>query len=124
MMTGDWEAVGNSIKALRDEHGWTQQELSERSGVSLATIRNTERALGRRTRRTLEDLSRALRVPEGYLSDILTGHASHSPCSVGSSPAPAGQRPHTKPPARTAIVHPARHRKHRALRARWLRAAP
>jgi transcriptional regulator with XRE-family HTH domain len=72
-MTGDWQQVGRSVEKLRAELGWTQLELANRSGVSLATIRNTEHATGRRSRRTLEDLSAALGKPRDYLSEILTG---------------------------------------------------
>jgi transcriptional regulator with XRE-family HTH domain len=74
-MTGDWQKVGDCIKTLRTELGLTQQELSERSRVSLATIRNTERAIGKRTSRTLQDLSLALGKDTDYLRDILTAPA-------------------------------------------------
>lgn len=47
MTTADnWHDVAASIKRLRNEHEWTQQELSERSGVTRATIRNAEHAKG------------------------------------------------------------------------------
>jgi transcriptional regulator with XRE-family HTH domain len=72
-MVENWWAIAESIARLRDERGWTQSELSARSGVSVATIRNTERAIGRRSRRTMQDLSRALGMPKDYLSEILTG---------------------------------------------------
>lgn len=71
--SGNWEEVGRSVERLRSERGWTQAELSARSGVSLATIRNTEHAIGSRSRRTLEDMSRALGRPRDYLSQILAG---------------------------------------------------
>jgi transcriptional regulator with XRE-family HTH domain len=70
---GNWEEVGRSVESLRNERGWTQTDLSMRSGVSLATIRNTEHAIGSRSRRTLEDMSRALGRPRDYLSEILEG---------------------------------------------------
>ncbi|WP_422769355.1 helix-turn-helix domain-containing protein [Plantactinospora sp. WMMC1484] len=34
--------LGNNIAVLRRIHGWTQEELAERSGVSVRTIRNLE----------------------------------------------------------------------------------
>jgi transcriptional regulator with XRE-family HTH domain len=72
-MNGNWQEVGRSIERLRDERGWTQTELSERSGVSVATIRNTEHARGKRSRRTMEDLSRAFGRPKDHLREILVG---------------------------------------------------
>lgn len=32
-----------TIRQLRDEHGWTQQDLAVKLGVSLATVYNWER---------------------------------------------------------------------------------
>jgi transcriptional regulator with XRE-family HTH domain len=71
--SGNWQDVAASIKRLRNEHGWTLQQLSERSGVTQATIRNAERAKDKRSRRTMADLSRALGRPKDYLSEILAG---------------------------------------------------
>lgn len=73
-MAGGWKAVGEAVGALRYQRGWTQAQLSERSAVSVATIRSTERADGMRSRRTLEDISMALGLPKNYLSEILAGH--------------------------------------------------
>lgn len=77
-MAQNWQEVGTSIKTLREQRGWTQQELSERSGVSVATIRNTEHGIGKRSRRTLQDLSMAFDRRADYLTDILitTGRGS------------------------------------------------
>jgi transcriptional regulator with XRE-family HTH domain len=69
----NWQEVGKGVERLRNERGWTQTELSKRSSVSVATIRNTEHARGKRSRRTLEDLSRALDRPRDYFSEILSG---------------------------------------------------
>jgi transcriptional regulator with XRE-family HTH domain len=73
-MVENWRAVAESIERLRKERGWTQIELGERSGVSAATIRNAEHVVGKRSRRTMEDLSRAFGLPRDYLNEILTGH--------------------------------------------------
>lgn len=72
-MAKDWQAVGRTVTRLREEHGWTQPKLFEHSGVSIATIRNTEKGIGNRGRRTLEDLSKAFGKPRNYLSEILDG---------------------------------------------------
>jgi DNA-binding transcriptional MocR family regulator len=78
MRSGDWKQVAKSIKTLRDEHGWTQRELSERSGLSVATIINAEHAAGGRDRCTLEALSLALGRHADYLRDILAESGSHN----------------------------------------------
>ena len=72
-MAENRQAVGRTVARLRDERGWTQPQLFERSGVSIATIRNTEKGKGKRGRRTLEDLSKAFGKPRNYLSEILEG---------------------------------------------------
>jgi transcriptional regulator with XRE-family HTH domain len=71
-MSENWREVGNNLKRLRKEQGWTQEDLSQRSGVSVATIRNAEHAAGRRSRRTMEGLSRALAMPANYLGEVLS----------------------------------------------------
>lgn len=73
-MAGGLKAVGEAVAALRYQRGWTQAQLSERSAVSIATIRSTERADGMRSRRTLEDISVALGMPKNHLSEVLAGH--------------------------------------------------
>lgn len=73
-MAGGLKAVGEAVAALRYQRGWTQAQLSERSAVSVATIRSTERGFGMRSRRTLEDISTALGMPKNHLSEILAGH--------------------------------------------------
>jgi transcriptional regulator with XRE-family HTH domain len=56
------------------EAGWTQQRLSEASGVSVATIREVCHGRARRRHpRTLAALSEALGWPAGHLDGILTG---------------------------------------------------
>jgi transcriptional regulator with XRE-family HTH domain len=44
------------IAALRERHGWTQEELAERSGLSVRTIRNLELGRIRNPRRSSIDL--------------------------------------------------------------------
>lgn len=84
MTTADnWRDVAASITRLRNEHGWTQQELSARSGVTQATIRNAEHARGKRSHRTMENLSRALGRPKDYLSEVLAGHHPEDTAAPG-----------------------------------------
>ncbi|MGB8231240.1 MAG: helix-turn-helix transcriptional regulator [Pseudonocardiaceae bacterium] len=58
-------AAGTVIRLIRQAHGWSQQDLADRSGYSQATISRLERAVSRVTRDTvvLTDLAGALRVP-------------------------------------------------------------
>jgi predicted ATPase len=49
-----WDA--GRIAALREEHGWTQEQLAERSGLSVRTIRNLELGWVRNPRRSSLDL--------------------------------------------------------------------
>ncbi|MGH3828716.1 MAG: helix-turn-helix domain-containing protein [Pseudonocardiaceae bacterium] len=57
------------IRLIRQAHGWTQQELADRSGYSQGTISRVERGASRATRDTavLNDLADALGVPHAVL---------------------------------------------------------
>jgi transcriptional regulator with XRE-family HTH domain len=58
-------AAGTVIRLIRQAHGWSQQDLADRSGYSQATISRLERGISRATRDTavLTDLAGALAVP-------------------------------------------------------------
>lgn len=62
-------AVGTVIRLIRRAHGWSQQDLADRSGYSQATISRLERGISRATRDTaiLTDLAGALGVPSAVL---------------------------------------------------------
>lgn len=62
-------ATGAVIRLVRQAHGWTQQELADRSGYSQGTISRVERGASRATRDTavLNDLADALGVPPAVL---------------------------------------------------------
>jgi transcriptional regulator with XRE-family HTH domain len=60
--------LGEKLKALREERGWSQYELSERAGVRQALLSELE--LGKKedtTGRNLRRLARALHVSVDYL---------------------------------------------------------
>ncbi|MGH3769810.1 MAG: helix-turn-helix domain-containing protein [Pseudonocardiaceae bacterium] len=61
--------VGTVVRLLREAHGWTQQDLADRSGYSQATISRVERGVSRAARDTavLADLAGALGVPPTVL---------------------------------------------------------
>jgi transcriptional regulator with XRE-family HTH domain len=60
-----WDS--RQIAALREKRGWTQEELAERSGLSVRTIRNLELGLVQNPRRSSVDLlAHALGVAEQH----------------------------------------------------------
>lgn len=76
-MSENWAAVAVAINERLSGLGWRQRELAERSGVSLATVREIQRhsVERRRSPRTLESLSSALGWPPGHLASVLSGQA-------------------------------------------------
>ncbi|MGW0501806.1 helix-turn-helix domain-containing protein [Micromonospora sp. NPDC003241] len=71
----DWQAVASAINNRMAELPITQQELAERSKVSVATLRELQYATATRKRsaRTLAAISQALAWPDDYLRSVLTG---------------------------------------------------
>ena len=74
-MTEDWSAVARAINDRTTELAMRQKELAERSGVSLAIVREIQQGKIQRRRnpRTLEALSIALEWHPQHLSDLLRG---------------------------------------------------
>jgi len=67
-----WEAVAQAITDRMAERGLTQRELAERSGVSVATLREIQRGVRRRRSAVmLAAISRALGFPDGHLRDLM-----------------------------------------------------
>lgn len=54
--------LGQSVKALRESRGWTQEQLGERAGISYKFIGEIERAIGNPSVDYLERLSQAFGV--------------------------------------------------------------
>jgi transcriptional regulator with XRE-family HTH domain len=73
----DWAAVAVAINERLSGLGWRQRDLAERSGVSLATVREIQRhsVERRRSPRTLASLSSALGWSPGHLSAVLRGQS-------------------------------------------------
>lgn len=71
----DWQAVASAINGRMAELPMTQQELAERSKVSVATLRELQYATATRKRsaRTLAAISQALGWPDDYLRAVLAG---------------------------------------------------
>lgn len=62
--------VTNFIREWREEAEWSQELLSEKSGVSVASISAYERGETDPSIEYLEKLSKALGVPRGMLLDV------------------------------------------------------
>lgn len=86
-MTKDWDAVAAAISARMDELGMTQQEVANRAGVALQTVRELQHNLvaRKRTPRTLEVVSAALGLPRSYLAEVLSGDEPPKPEAAESS---------------------------------------
>jgi hypothetical protein len=80
----DWAAVAQVIDDRVRELGWRQRELSERSRVSAAVVREIQlhTVERRRSPRTLESLSVALGWEPERLNSVFRGHRRHD--GVGS----------------------------------------
>lgn len=80
----DWAAVARVVDDRVRELGWRQRELSERSRVSAAVVREIQlhTVERRRSPRTLESLSGALGWEPERLNSVLRGHTRHD--GVGS----------------------------------------
>lgn len=64
----DWQAVARLINDRMRETGMSQRELSERSGVSTATLRRVQHGESQtRSRATLASISRALGLADDQL---------------------------------------------------------
>jgi hypothetical protein len=82
----DWAAVADAINGRVTELGWRQRELSERSHVSLAIVRELQRHTveRRRSPRTLESLSVTLGWEPQHLDEVLKGHRAPMPSKAVS----------------------------------------
>lgn len=70
-----WADVAKVVNDRMAERGITQRELAERSGVSVATLRKIQGGgEQQRTRATLANVSRALGLPDDYLSRVSQGN--------------------------------------------------
>lgn len=88
-MGEDWAAVAREINRRADSLGLRQKDLAERSGVSLAIIREIQqnKTQRRRNPRTLEALSVALQWHPQHISAVLGGIA---PPDAAPHSTPAG----------------------------------
>ncbi|WP_344467752.1 helix-turn-helix domain-containing protein [Kitasatospora kazusensis] len=94
------DQLGTLLRRLRAQAGLTQEELAERSGVSVRTIRRLETGKSNDNRRgTLNQLAAALELgPEDRR--LLAAAFAHTPPEASAPPAPA------EPPAPLAAPAP------------------
>lgn len=80
-MAKDWGAVASAINTRMAQLEMTQRDLSERSGVSAATLRQLQNNYGprRRSPRLLAAVSEGLRWPTDHLAQVLEGTAEDEP---------------------------------------------
>lgn len=85
-MAEDWAAVAAAINDRVRELGWRQSELSERSHVSQAIVREIQHHVveRRRSARTLEALSTALGWPPQHLHSVLYDNPPTTPGGTAS----------------------------------------
>jgi transcriptional regulator with XRE-family HTH domain len=83
-MEQGWDAVAAAINTRLEELGMTQVELSARSGVSVATLRQLQRndQPRRRNPRTLAAVSEGLRWPKQHLARVLEGDNTDEPTNL------------------------------------------
>lgn len=74
-MPKDWDAVATAIRQRLDELDMTQAALVRQAGLAPMTVRELlfNEKPRRRSARTLEAVSIALRWPAGYLAAVLDG---------------------------------------------------
>lgn len=62
--------IGQRLRQIRKDLSLSLSDLSERSGVSVGTLSQLERGMGRPSLRTIERISQALGVPPFWLLDM------------------------------------------------------
>ncbi|WP_101835782.1 helix-turn-helix domain-containing protein [Frankia canadensis] len=73
----DWEAVAIAITDRMAARRIGQQELADRAGIAVSTLRLVQHGATRRVRtRTLTAIARALDWPDDHLVRVLTGGTS------------------------------------------------
>jgi XRE family transcriptional regulator, regulator of sulfur utilization len=61
------EELGRTIQTLREQQGWSQKELAQRSGVSQGQISIMERGEGNPSLSILDQVAKAFGVPTWVL---------------------------------------------------------
>ena len=67
---------GNNCRRIRNKNGFTQEEVAERSGLSLSYISELERGNSNPTLTTMERLAKSFDAELAELLEFKHGHAS------------------------------------------------
>lgn len=59
--------IGIAIKTVRQHFGWSQQELSERTGLTQATISHIENGLKTPSKSSIKKICDSFEIPEAIL---------------------------------------------------------
>ncbi|OAA22262.1 putative transcriptional regulator [Frankia sp. EI5c] len=87
----DWPAVAAALKARMSAQRIGQQELADRAGISVSTLRLVQHGANRRVRnRTLTAIARALDWPDDHLVRVLTGNGEPGPTGAQAAPMAIG----------------------------------
>lgn len=90
----EWAQIGELVATAREDRGWTRQEASEASGVSVSTWADLEKARKTSYRRaTLRDVSAALDWPRSRIAVLAGLEAAEE---VEPEPPPADSEPTTR----------------------------
>lgn len=93
-MEQNWKLVAEALRASRLLHGWTQEELAQRAGISRVTIQTLEYGTPRkRISRGLQDAAQALGWDPDYVTALLTGAAAGPPATTHQTPPTPTPRP-------------------------------
>lgn len=83
----DWQAVAAAINARMSVQRIGQQELADRAGISVSTLRLVQHGANRRVRnKTLAAIARALDWPDDHLLRVLTGSSRHGAPAAPDEP--------------------------------------
>jgi predicted ATPase/DNA-binding XRE family transcriptional regulator len=96
-MTGSSPAFGQWLKRCRNEHGLTQDDLAERAGCAVETIRKLESGRRRPSYQMAQRLAQVLHLPSHELSTWMRAARALPDPPMDAEREPAEPRP-TRPP--------------------------
>jgi transcriptional regulator with XRE-family HTH domain len=116
---------GGRLAQLRRDHGWTQEVLAGRAGVSTELVKKLEQRVKRSARlSTLGALARALNVPVGVLlGENPASRPAAGPALPAGGGGELGQGEPGRPPLLRALITQRRWQRFKTFEAQFRRAA-